>query len=487
MFLRAFGFLLFVSPVVLLTLWFSDNAGVVQVEWLGWHVDTNVPVLLCVLLVLFLVLSGLSRLSMLVVALPGRLGRSRQVRNRERGMAALLEALELAGTGDPTEVRHHAAEAAKLLESPELAARLDKVLPRSSSPRHQSAAEDGEPAKARSAGRRGVQARMHESPPPPTDTEAELAKLRAIVERAHPTPPPTAPAGDLPPVRQAEPAPEPQPQPAPEPAAVPVPADASDDDKTAFAQVLRQGAWGEAAAWLDLAAGRLPAGIADRWRVLARVAEAQSVAATDAARAAQLAGEALALNGADLAAWMVLLESLVAQGDSFGAADALARSWRVLPNRVLPRICASLWPDETPEQRLARCEAMAESHPHQPDAHLVVGEAAVLAQKWGVARRHLMAVLKAGPDGQAARLMAEVEDREPGGSARAAEVWRQREHGAPAAPTWVCGQCGASHGRWSWECPKCSGLDRLAWGRPAAAIALATDAGADTGKVDAQA
>ena len=236
MLLRLIVLLIFMSPVVLATLWFSDNAGTVQVEWLGWHVDSNVPVLLAVILVVFLVFSALSRLSALVADLPSKLGKSRQARGLENGMSALLAALDAAESGDVGEGRRSAAEAARLLNSPGLAARLDRLLPRP-------------PA------------------PPVAPTRSEAAKGRLFARKPSPPPPPTPVVDKIQPIVKAPP-----PVVVEKPAAAPIaPAEPSREDLEAFSAKIRAGEWQAAQAWIGEAVldGRLTPLVAARWRSVA--------------------------------------------------------------------------------------------------------------------------------------------------------------------------------------------------------------------------
>ena len=122
--------------------------------------------------------------------------------------------------------------------------------------------------------------------------------------------------------------------------------------------------------------------------------------------------------------------------------------------------------------RVKRIDTLTEVNPGHPESHLAAGEAAVAAGMWGVARRHLMAVIKAAPVALAYRLMAEVEERETGGST-AAEIWRRKALEAPPEPAWRCGACGALPPEWSVICPSCGGVAAVEWSsdhRPASVM-----------------
>jgi uncharacterized membrane-anchored protein len=179
-----------------------------------------------------------------------------------------------------------------------------------------------------------------------------------------------------------------------------------------------------------------------------------------------LAREALAADPSFLPAALHVVRLEVSNERRAEAEAVLAAAWRNAPARILLEACAPLWRDEDANGRLKQFEALAELAPHDPDGHLAAGEAAVSAAKWGVARRHLMAALKIAPDALGCRLMAEIEDKEPGGSERA-EIWRRREREAPPAPAWVCDSCGATSEAWTPCCSACAAGATIQWTRPA--------------------
>ncbi len=429
MVLRLIVLLVLVSPVVIATLWFSDNPGTVQVEWLGWRVDTNMPILLAGLLVVFLLLSALGRLSGLLADLPARLGHSRQAKGREKGMVALLAALDAAESGDNGEGRRLGAEAARLLGSPALAARLDRLMPRAATP----------PVEA--------------ARPEPTRKRSFLSP-KAPLAKPSPQPKPSPPKAAPPPSTAVEETPPP-----------PVAVTVRDEDRAAFAERVRNRAWDAALAGLEEAvvAALLPPSVAAHWRAVVLAAQAVEAADSDAGRALHLARDAVVADPGFLPAALQLIRLEVAAGRPAEAEAALKSAWRKVPARPLLDACAVLWADDDAAAHLARMEALAESNPGHREGHLAAGEAAVAAAKWGVARRHLMAAIKIAPDILACRLMAEVEEKESGGSVNAADIWRRKEREALPPPAWHCSVCGTVQPEWVECCPSCGGVATVEW------------------------
>ena len=406
--------LIFVLPVVIATLWFSDNPGTVQIEWLGWRVETNMPLLLVSLLFLFTALFSLFQFSASLMDLPAKLGHSRKAKGKEKGMAALLAALDAVATGDIGEGRRLGAEAAKLLGSSALAARLDRLMPRPLTP-------------------------------PAEDLKQDAGKMRggASIRKE--------PASKLPTTVTAAPVPS---------ARTEV---VQEEDPNVFAEKVRVGAWDEALAVVEKAvvAGRLRPQTAARRR--AAVLEAQAVGETNPEAALRLARQSMNADPEFLAAALHVVRLDAAAGRRDEAEATLAAAWRRTPARPLLALCRDLWKDDDPQSRLRRMESLAEANPSHPETHLAVGEAAVAAERWGVARRHLVAAVKASPDALGYRLMAEVEERETGGATSAAEIWRRKEHEAPPAPGWHCHDCKATQPEWSIVCPSCGAVATIDW------------------------
>ncbi|MBF0394238.1 MAG: hypothetical protein HQL38_16295, partial [Alphaproteobacteria bacterium] len=144
------------------------------------------------------------------------------------------------------------------------------------------------------------------------------------------------------------------------------------------------------------------------------------------------------------------------------AAAVLAETWRHAPSRLL--LAAAEPADGDAGSRLRHRESLVAGNPDHCESHLAVGEAAVAAEQWGLARRHLVAAAKAVSDRRVFGLMAEVEERETGDQTAAA-MWHRREGTAPL-PHWHCGACGAEVADWAPLCPSCDAVATIVWDRP---------------------
>ena len=97
---------------------------------------------------------------------------------------------------------------------------------------------------------------------------------------------------------------------------------------------------------------------------------------------------------------------------------------------------------------------------------MAMADAALAADIWGAARRHLMALISRGEVTQSVyRMMARLERRESGDE-QAALQWMTRAADAPADPVWLCQSCGGAHKEWHALCAHCNRFDTLDWQSP---------------------
>ena len=405
MLLRLLSLVLLSAPVIVATLWFSGNPGQVVLEWMGWHIETNIPILLLVLLVVFVVLFMVEHGLTSLTTLPGRWRRSRQVKEMERGIGLLIDALDAAAAGDVENGRRLGGESARHLRRPDLAQRLDRLMPRPApSP---AAVPEGKGAKAKPAWWKRFSRKKPVLPPP---------------RRSVPLPVEPAPIPEIAvPVAAVAPPPEP---PAP----------------SAFDGVAFDGVAFDSAALLAQAAALVP---------------------TDPAQARQLLDQVLTAMPGHKGAAHLALALDGAAGNKDQARSVLLQLWRVKPSYALLQQAAPLWAGEAAAAQSAWLQRLVKTNPDHADSHLALGAAAVAAQQWGPARLHVVAAIKAAPSVTAFGLMAEIEQRE-GTDPAAAALWQRRIAEAPPPSQWQCSACGAVAQDWTASCPQCTSIGTLA-------------------------
>ena len=419
MFLRLLSLVLVSAPIILATLWFSGNPGQVVLEWLGWRIETNVPILLLVLLVVFAVLFVIEQGVSSLTSLPGRLQRSRQAKGVERGLSALIESLDAAAAGDVENGRRLAAEAVRHLHRPDLAERLDRLMPRPVASAIASSAKT--PAKKKSLWAKMTMRKpqfVPRVPSPPT------AAVKPVVPTQVPAPPVPVP----------ETVPEQQP------------------DLSGLIAAIELADWDKAT--------ELAGAASSKWKQVVQLGHATALAATQPQQARQLAGQVLAADPANLAAVRLAVRLGVASGDRDDVESVLKALWCIRPTFDMLTIAAPLWGDAAASDRLRWIETLVKSNPEHADSHLALGAQAVADGQWGAARLHLVASIKAKPSLAAFQLMMQVEEKD-GADNAAIEMWRRRAADAAPSAHWRCGTCDGLVAEWSATCPHCAAVGTL--------------------------
>lgn len=409
---------------------FAGHPGQVEITWQSWQIETSVGVLIAavaaVALVVMLLALGIAALR----RVPRNLRRRRATRKRLTGEAALTRGLVALAAGDAAGARRHAARAATLID------RSPTVLLLSA----EAAQRQGDTAAARAAYTALA-----------ADADSEFLGLRGLIGQA-------LRDGDDAAARRLA-----------ERARLLRPEARWLVDSLVVLQA-RAGDWAAAHDTLAGAARRraLAADTARHQRgvvlyELSRAAERRDALREAAGLAAR--AQAAAPDLAPLATHHARL--LAALGRHRAAAKALERAWRQAPHPELATGYAALRPQDGALARTAALQRLAAGNPDMLESRLALGEAAIDAQLWGEARRHLDAAAAPGRvTRQLCLLMARLEEGGAGDLA-AARQWLDRALGAPPDPCYVCDNCGNEAAEWQPLCPVCGSFDRLAWRTPA--------------------
>ena len=416
----------------------ADYPGAVDITWQGWELDTSVGVLVAAMAVLALVLWLLVTLVAAAVRLPARYRRNRRERRRRRGELALTRGMIALAAGDRTAVRLQANRAEALLGATPLVLMLAA----------QAAELDGDEAAAR-----GRYAALLDA------KEASFVGLRGLIGQA-------LRAGDGEgALRLAERAHELRPN-------------AGWAFETLLALQTRAGNWNAARATLDAGAkAKLvpePLAAHHRGAILYELSLAAEHAGERRQALAFAAGAMRLLP--DIAAPAVRRARLLIADDRRRAARRVVEAaWRRAPHPELARLWGELGGALPALEVVAWYEKLAAQSPDSPESAVALAEAALAAQLWGEARRHLARALAAAPDAPSRRLcllMARIEDSEHPGEGRGRE-WFDRALAAPPDPAYVCARCGGESPKWSALCGHCRSFDTLAWrvAKPTPAVA----------------
>jgi HemY protein len=412
---------------------FADHPGRVEILWQGWQVKTSVAVLAAAAILAALVAGLLFSLLSLILDTPRRLLRARRERRRRTGYRALAQGMVAVAAGDPQEARRYAKRADVLLADPPLTLLLSA----------QAAQLDGDEGAAKK-----FFTAMLDRP------ETEFLGLRGLFNQA-------IREGDRGgALRLVDRAMALRPR-------------TRWVALSRFDLETREGRWEAARETLAQAAKRRlfsPEQARHHRGVILYELSCAALAGGDQRRAMALADQARTLTE-DLAAPAAhYARLLLEQQRKRRATTAVERAWRTAPHPDLAQVYGAIHEEESPLARVKSFERLAAQNPTARESRLALAEAALDAQLWGEARRHLTDALATGATTRVCQLMARLEEAELGELRRVRE-WLDRAVGAMPDPRYVCASCGRESIEWHSLCPHCSAFDALSWRTPSSAIA----------------
>jgi HemY protein len=438
---RLISFFVIVGLLVAGTVWLADRPGNVSLVWLGWRVDTSVPILL---LALFLALSALFAMLRLlggIFELPGRFLANRREGRRRKGYLALTDGLAAVAAGDTDQARRLAKRAGNLLSDSSLTTLLSA----------QAADLSGDQEAAR--GHYNTLLDRPETAPLGLKGLMTLALRRGdrgqaleFARRAYAINPET-------------------------PGLAPV----------LFDLQAEAGQWAEAESTVTraLKQGSIDAEEGRRKRAVALHERAgRAMAQQDEDVAWRLEQQAHNSDPGFTAAALRMAEWARRRGRPRNGLKAIETAWKVAPHPALAESYLDLSGAPSDLERVRKIEALAKVNPDHPDSHLAIAKAALRAKLWGQARTHLGIVAKLRPSAEGYRLLAELEEKERG-DVQAAKDWLAKAALSSADPAWHCLRCGETPVQWQANCPACGALDTLSWtsAAPPGPPALAATAG----------
>jgi HemY protein len=410
--------------------WVADRPGDVAINWLGYHLETPIGVVVAALaaaLLVFavLVIAGWSAYRRLF-SLPDFFAVLIRRRRVARGYAAITRGLIAVGAGDPYAARRFAREAHRFVSDEPLALLLGAQS-------------------AQLAGNRAVAEQMFQLMAAREDTR--LIGLHGLFVEAQRRD--DSAAARL----HAEEAARNAPSLAWASGAVLEYRCASGDWTGALEALERN-------LQHDLVAR--PA--YRRQRAVLLTARALSLIDTDRDSARSMILEAVKL-APDLVPAVSLAGRLLAEaGEQRRAARLIERAWRANPHPDLAEVYAHLRPGDSARDRLARVQALARLAEGHLESAYAVARSAIDAREFTVARTNLAPFLGT-PTQRVAMLMAEIEDLEHGDVGRARE-WIAKALNAERDPAWTAD--GVVSDKWLPISPVTGRLDAFQWKVPLA-------------------
>ena len=420
--------------------WLAERQGSVAVVWLGYRIETSVPVLALMIGLLFLALLVLAEAVRWLLGRPLAFRRHRGEAGRRQAMLALTEGLSASAAGEAAVARKLAARAERLVPRDPLAlllaAQAAQVAGNAAVARKHFDALADRPETA-FLGARGLYMLA--------DRDEDAAGALALARRARA-------------LRPASP--------------------------WAAAELLRQeiaaGHWLAAEATLQQAVKLKAIGETEakrRQAVLLHCAAVAADARGEDSQAIQLARRAVVLAPDLQPAAVMAARLLAASGEAKQAHKLLGQAWASAPHPDLAAAFLATAEGGQAKTRLEAAKQLAGHHANHPDSHLVVAEAALEAGDLALARQHLERATAGGQTRRFCQLMAELKGK--GEHDRtAADAWLAKAADAAPAALWQCAECGWQAAHWAARCPHCGGFDSARWrvplgSEPAAALSAA--------------
>ena len=209
--------------------------------------------------------------------------------------------------------------------------------------------------------------------------------------------------------------------------------------------------------------GQLPRDVHRRRDAILALSEA--TAAFDekgAAAAREAAVEANRLSPDLVPAAVLAARVYIADNNQKYAARVLKKAWESGPHPDLAAAYAAIAPDETPDARIQRFQALTRIHPDHSETKMLLAELHIAAEDFPSARRALGNLTETYPIARSLSLMAAIE-RGMGAPESEVRAWLAKAITAPRGPQWVCDVCGTVHDHWMPVCDACGSFDSLTW------------------------
>ncbi len=156
------------------------------------------------------------------------------------------------------------------------------------------------------------------------------------------------------------------------------------------------------------------------------------------------------------------ISQLFEQDKKRAALKALYAAWSAAPHAKLTSLLLAHDAQAQPDKIMARVKKLVDLHPDHAESHLAMARASIKLKQWDIARNHLKVALSIAPQMRVFRLLATLEERGFDDSSAAA-AWLKRMQTAIPDPAWHCQSCGHRHESWQSHCVMCDAFDSYLW------------------------
>lgn len=427
--MKLFGFLIRIVLLIALVVWLADRPGTAQIVWRDYVIETSAAVLAVIIAAIAYIAFLLHRVWRFVIDGPYIWSLKRKLGKVEDGQKELVRGLAAIAVGQAPEAGKHAVKARKLLgESAATQLLLAQSAQLSGDHRtakslYEAMTKDNDAAPL---GYRGlIMAALRSG-----DYE-EVSRLGIRLE---------ALKGEVPWLHLVR-----------------------------FEVATRYENWSLAADSLQKArrGKALAAPLANKHEAALLLADAKA-ALRDAIpmRALELAEKARKLTPDWTPSALILAETQIVTKHERAALRTIEKAWERAPNpQLIPLLHWAMEGGST----LAHYKYIERMTRHMQNllvSRHALAEAALKADLWGEARRHLMLLVNRGDATQMTyQMLARLELRELRNE-KAASAWTAKAVIAPSDAMWLCTACGAAHEYWEATCRACGSFNTMDWGVP---------------------
>ncbi len=152
------------------------------------------------------------------------------------------------------------------------------------------------------------------------------------------------------------------------------------------------------------------------------------------------------------------------------ATRIIKKAWEAQPHPDLAAAFAAIVPDEAPQARIKRFQALTRLKPGHPETKMLIAELEIAAEDFPAARRAMGNLAETNPTKRSLTLMAAIE-RGEGADDAVVRGWLTKALTASPGPQWVCENTGRAYPEWRPVTD--GGFDTLSWKEaPQAEVAI---------------
>lgn len=202
---------------------------------------------------------------------------------------------------------------------------------------------------------------------------------------------------------------------------------------------------------------------ANRKRAVLLTALAQTNLEANPSKAKSAGLEAHKLAPEFAPAAVVAAEAAFRMNETRRGVKVLETTWRKAPHPDVALAYVNARPGDSAADRLKRAQRLAELKPNNIESNMIVGQIAMAASEFNIARKAVAAVLRDEPRESAFMLMADIEDAETSNQGKVRE-WLSRAVRAQRDPAWTSD--GYVSEKWAPFSPITGKLDAFEWKVP---------------------